>query len=175
MEKARSSRLSSILYPFFCAKLFSARSVSAMITTATDRLIVMASFIGITVRSGKCHTGSPGFTLLNVCTPHASSGRNFVISAPAAIRMTANGIFGHNFLVSKRMARDISPSTSDTRLISGSVCTMCSASSGNSPVPAVPPSSFGSCIRIMVVQIPVIKPPITGAEIKFTSLPAFIR
>ena len=29
-----------IRYPFFCAKLFSARSVSAIITTATDKLIV---------------------------------------------------------------------------------------------------------------------------------------
>lgn len=43
MENAKSSVLSSILYPFFCAKLFSARSVSAMMTTATERLKTITS------------------------------------------------------------------------------------------------------------------------------------
>ena len=48
---------------------------------------------------------------------------------------------------------------------SSAVFSICSKSSNNSPVPAVPPISFGTCIKMIVEQIPVINPPITGAEI----------
>ena len=33
------------------------------------------------------------------------------------------------------------------------------------PDPALPPNNLGTCIRMIVVQIPLINPPITGAEI----------
>ena len=50
-------------------------------------------------------------------------------------------------------------------LICRTALIICSASSKNSPVPALPPISFGTCIIIIVVQIPVINPPITGSDI----------
>ena len=89
----------------------------------------------------------------------------FVIRAPAAIKSTAIGNFGMTFFAVNTITSAATPSARDGRLISPTVSAICSASSKNSPVPAVPPRSFGTCIRMMVVQMPVIKPPITGAEI----------
>ena len=135
-----------------------------MMTTATDRLIVTASFMGITVRSGKLHAGSPGSTAASVWIPQSRTGRTRVITAPAAISTTAIGNFGMNFLDSNRITSAETLSATDGRLMDAASFAICSASSRNSPVPAVPPISFGSCIKMIVVQIPVIKPPITGAE-----------
>ena len=69
------------------------------------------------------------------------------------------------FFITRRMTRETRPKISEGKLICPNVAQICSASSGNSPVPAVPPINLGTCMRIIVVQIPVIKPPITGAEI----------
>ena len=46
------------------------------------------------------------------------------------------------------------------------------ASSGSSPVPAVPPRSFGACMRMMVQQMPLMNPPMTGVEMKLSTFPA---
>ena len=136
-----------------------------MMTTATDRLIVTASLTGTAVKSGRLQTGSPGSTASSVLMPQARRGRYFVIRAPAAIKSTAIGNFGMTFFAVNTITSAATPSARDGRLISPTVSAICSASSKNSPVPAVPPRSFGICIRMMVVQMPVIKPPITGAEI----------
>ena len=152
-------------YPFFCAKLFSARSVSAMITTATDKLIVTTSSIGTNVRSGKLHRGSPGDTASNVLIPHSFIGKICVKTAPAAIITTAIGNFGIIFFAASKMTSEKIPKINDGRLICSAVFSICSRSSNNSPVPAVPPISFGTCIKMIVEQIPVMNPPITGAEI----------
>jgi len=85
--------------------------------------------------------------------------------APAIIKRTAIGNFGISFLHTSNSTRAASPSTTDCQLISLAVFIICSASSKNSPVPADPPISFGTCISIIVVQIPVMNPPITGADI----------
>ena len=45
-------------------------------------------------------------------------------------------------------------------------------SSAISPLPLVPPSIFGICINMIVVDIPLIKPPITGVDMYVTSFPA---
>ena len=51
---------------------------------------------------------------------------------------------------------------------------MCSASSMISPDPAELPISFGICMKIIVKEIPLMNPPITGVDIKFTIRSAFI-
>ena len=144
-------------------------------TTATDRLVMIASFGAIAEKSCMLHSGMPGSTAASVCTPHSLTGKNRVINAPAAINATAIGNLGINFFETRRMKSAVSPITSEGRLIAFTVSAMCSASSKSSPTPAVPPISLGTCIRIIVVQIPVINPPMTGAEIKLTSFPAFIK
>ena len=93
------------------------------------------------------------------------TGRYLVITAPASIKRTANGTLGQIFLAASKIPRDANPKRSEGTLISESVFAICYTNSGNSPVPAVPPISFGNCIRMIVVQIPVINPPITGADI----------
>ena len=143
-------------------------------TTATDRLVMIASFGAIAEKSGMLHSGMPGSTAASVCTPHSLTGRKRVISAPAAISATAIGNFGITFFDTRRIKSAVSPITREGRLIVFKVSAMCSASSKSSPTPAVPPISFGTCISMIVVQIPVINPPITGAEIKLTSFRAFI-
>lgn len=87
------------LVTIFCAKLFSASKVSAIMTTATDRLVMIASFGAIAEKSGMLHSGMPGSTAASVCTPHSLTGRKRVISAPAAISATAIGNFGITFLI----------------------------------------------------------------------------
>ena len=165
MEKARISRLSSIRYPFFCAKLFSARSVSAIITTATERLIVITSTKGIVERCGTLQRGSPGSTADNVAIPHCCICVFLKRNAPAAIKTTAIGNLGITFFATNKMISAATPIPRDARFTSGSASHKCRSNSGNSPIPAEPPNNFGSCIKIIVVQIPVINPPITGAEI----------
>ena len=87
------------------------------------------------------------------------------MTAPAAIITTAIGNFGIIFLAPNKITSETIPKISDGRLICSTVFSICSKSSNNSPVPAVPPISFGTCIKMIVEQIPVINPPITGAEI----------
>ena len=135
-----------------------------MITTATDRLIATASFNDTAVNDGTLHLGIPVSTASNVFTPHCSTGKNFVITAPAAINKTAIGNLGTTRLAIRRIANAIRPSTMDGTLIVDTVPAICSINSGNSPTPAVPPISFGICIKIIVVQIPVMNPPMTGAD-----------
>ena len=132
-------------------------------TTATERLIVTTSFIGSMRISGITNCGSPGSTADSVWIPHSLTGKNFVITAPAAIKSTAIGNFGITFFDTRSIRREMPPKIRDGRFTF--VCPICSASSMSSPTPAVPPINFGTCIRIIVVQIPVINPPITGAEI----------
>ncbi len=134
-------------------------------TIATDRLIVTASLTGITEMSGRAKGISPGSTAESVTTPQSFSGRNFVMHAPAAINSTAIGNFGISFLERSSINSAASPSKRDGRFSFSRLSPICMASSKNSPTPALPPKSFGTCIRMIVVQIPVIKPPITGAEI----------
>ena len=45
-------------------------------------------------------------------------------------------------------------------------------SSNSSPVEAVPPKIFGACIRMISQPMPLIKPPITGVEMKLVKRPA---
>ena len=134
-------------------------------TTATDKLIVITSRIGTTVKSGIFHFGSPVSTASKVLIPHAVIGRMFVRTAPNTINTTAIGNFGTSFFATSKITRETLPSTSDGILICRTALIICSASSKNSPVPALPPISFGTCIKIIVVQIPVINPPITGSDI----------
>ncbi len=156
--------MSFILYPFFCAKLFSARSVSARITTDTDKLTIITSLNGNTEKSGKVHCGSPVFTLSRVFIPYSLIGKKYVITAPTPISTTAIGNFGTIFLDTDNIINARTPRITDGIFILCIVSAICSASSKNSPVPAEPPSNFGSCINIIVVHIPVMKPPITGAD-----------
>ena len=135
-----------------------------MITTATERLTVMTWFNGSSARSGIFHCGRPGFTASNVLIPHSSIGRTTVSTAPAAIRTTTIGNFGATFFTVSKIASEMSPSISEGKLIRPAVSWICSKSSGSSPVPAVPPSNLGTCIRMIVIQIPLMNPPITGAE-----------
>ena len=41
---------------------------------------------------------------------------------------------------------------------------MCEISSMISPEPLPPPRILGICMKIMVVEIPLMKPPITGVD-----------
>ena len=135
-----------------------------MITTATDKLMVMASTKGTAERSGRLHSGIPGSTADKVAIPQVCKGRYLDSKTPSAIKTTAIGNFGMIFLDSKRIHSAKSPKSRDGTFNPGRLSHKCKSNSGNSPVPALPPKSFGACIRMIVVQIPVIKPPMTGAE-----------
>ena len=111
------------------------------------------------------HFGSPGSTALRVFIPQSLIGIFNVIIVPANISTTAIGNFGINFFETNNITRAITPIITDGIFACFKVSYICSASSKNSPVPELPPIIFGICINIIVVHIPVINPPITGAEI----------
>ena len=134
-------------------------------TTATDRLMTIISVTFTAEKSGIHQSGIPGSTVESVGTFHSFTGPKYVKSAPAAMSTTAIGNFGMIFLLIRSIASAIAPISSAAVFICFKVSHMCSASSKSSPVPAVPPISFGTCMSIIVVHIPVIKPPITGADI----------
>ena len=52
---------------------------------------------------------------------------------------------------------------------------MWDSSANSSPVPAVPPNSFGTCMNIMVSPTPEMNPPITGVEMYLTIRPSLSR
>ena len=56
------------------------------------------------------------------------------------------------------------PSTADNRLKYCSWFKIWAIRTKSSPVPAKPPNSFATCIKIIVQPIPEINPPITGVE-----------
>ena len=157
------------------AKLFSASSVSAMMTMATDRLIPNP-FTGVSkVKSGRCSPGSPDTTGDRQGTPRPARSNRAEPAAPAAMMRMAMGNLGRNRLDSSRMVRAAAPSSRDSQWMDWLAVWICSNSSSSSPVPAACPMSLGTCMRMMVQQMPLIKPPITGAEMKLSTFPAFSR
>ena len=173
--QARISWRSSSSYPFLDAKLFSDKSVSAMITTATISALPTAWVRLIPVKSGKISRGSPGWTACRRTTPYWFTWKTIVERTPAIIITIAIGNFGISFLDTIKITSAPIPIPKDNQFIFVIAWKMCSASSMNSPVPAGLPISFGICIIIIVTAIPLINPPITGVEIKSTILSACKR
>ena len=93
--------------------------------------------------------------------------------APAAITKMGMGNLGMNRVAARMITREHTPRRRETELISRAVSRICPRSSGASPASAFPPISLGICIRMISTPIPLINPPITGEEMKFTILPAF--
>ena len=155
------------------AKLLSASSVSAMMTTATGRLLPSPSVRLTALQSGRCSAGSPGSTAPRHATPCPGRSNSTVASAPSPITTMAMGNLGLSRLAASRITSAAAPSPRDR----GWTCTpaRCRTSSGSSPVPAVPPMSLGSCIRMMVQQIPLINPPITEVDTNRSTRPARSR
>ena len=57
------------------------------------------------------------------------------------------------FFAANKMTNDRIPKINDGRLICSAVFSICSNSSNNSPVPAVPPINFGTCIKMDIVSM----------------------
>ena len=106
----------------------------------------------------------PGSTAERVGTPHSFTGPKYVKSAPVTMSTTAIGNFGTSLLLTTKMASATIPMTSAAAFMWCKASHICSDSSKSSPVPAAEPMSFGTCISMIVVHMPVINPPITGAD-----------
>ncbi len=152
--------------------MFSASNVCAIMTTATERLAPIASVKWTANRLGNENRGSPVSTAERQTMPKRSIGAKYEKRAPKAIMTTAIGNLGQMRFAVSTTASVMIPRIKEGRLNTGSSLIICSRSSNSSPVPAVPPKSFGTCMRITVQHTPEIKPPITGFDIKLTSFPA---
>ena len=86
--------------------------------------------------------------------------------------MMAIGNLGIYFFARIRITSAPAPMANDSQFIYGREFQICFASSRNSPRPAGLPISFGTCIKMIVTAMPLIKPPMTGVEIKSTILSA---
>ena len=86
-------------------------------------------------------------------------------NAPTSIIITDIGNFFDIFLLISTTATVPTPIMSESRLKLPSCEIMWLTSSNTSPVPAVPPKSFATCISMIVHPIPDINPPSTGFDI----------
>ena len=143
-----------------------------MMTTATGSVEPSACAGESRRRSGRRSGGSPGSTAASVATPRVGRSSATEQTAPSAIIAMAIGNFGNSRLPASRIPSAASPSASDSQWISPQAAMRCRVSSGSSPVPAVPPRSFGVCMRMMVQQMPLMNPPMTGVEMKLSTFPA---
>ena len=141
-----------------------ASSVSARITAATGSVATSALVNGSAVRSGSTSFGNPRGTAASSATPHASSGANAPSSPPSTIITSTHGTFGHLRGASSRIASVAKPSAAVGRLTVFAASKICPSSSNSSPVPVPEPSSFGTCMRMISQQTPLMNPPMTGSE-----------
>ena len=86
---------------------------------------------------------------------------------------TAIGNFGANFLTTTIATKEDTPRITETMLIFSHALMIWRISSTNSPEPELLPKIFGICMRMIVTAIPLMKPPMTGVEIKSTIFPAW--
>ena len=85
-------------------------------------------------------------------------------SPPSTIITSTHGTFGHLRGASSRIASVAKPSAAVGRLTAFAASKICSSSSNSSPVPVPEPSSFGTCMRMISQQTPLMNPPMTGSE-----------
>lgn len=135
-----------------------------MTTTATVRLVPAALPISRPETEGRDRAGKPGSTAASILTPIPCSPNASSRPTPAAIMATAMGNFGTSLWDRRRITRAPAPSITDRMLTCSKASQICKRSSRSSPEPEPLPRIFGICIRIMVKEIPVINPPITGVE-----------
>ena len=141
-----------------------ASSVSARITAATGSVATRASVNGSAVRSGSTGFGNPRGTAASSATPRSASGANAPSSPPSTIITSTHGTFGHLRGASSRITSVAKPSAAVGRLMVFAASKICPSSSNSSPVPVPEPSSFGTCMRMISQQTPLMNPPMTGSE-----------
>ena len=141
-----------------------ASSVSARITAATGSVATSALVNGSAARSGSTGFGNPRGTAASSATPRSASGANAPSSPPSTIITSTHGTFGHLRGASSRIASVAKPSAAVGRLTVFAASKICPSSSNSSPVPVPAPSSFGTCMRMISQQTPLMNPPMTGSE-----------
>lgn len=124
-------------------------------------------------RSGGGGGGSPGSTAASVATPQRGQ-----VERHGADRAERHNRDGHRELRKQPLTgeqnskrRQPQRKRQPVDLPAGGD-EMPASAPGSSPVPAVPPRSFGVCMRMMVQQMPLMNPPMTGVEMKLSTFPA---
>ena len=133
-------------------------------TAATGSVATSALVNGSAVRSGSTTFGRPRGTAASSATPQSSSGANAPSSPPATIITSTHGTFGHLRGAMSRIASVPKPSAAVGQLMTFATSKTCPSSSNSSPVPVAEPSNFGTCMRMISQQTPLMNPPMTGSE-----------
>ena len=146
--------------------MFVASKVCAIITSAhvSPRTTISDVLSRSNVTSGIESLGNPASTCGRCFTPNLSICKNAVAIAPSTISTTDIGNFGIYFLQTRIITTVPNPRTADNTLKYFNWSVICRMSSISSPVPAAPPNSLGTCISIIVIPIPLMKPPMTGVD-----------
>ena len=133
-------------------------------TAATGSVATSAWVNGSAERSGSTTFGRPRGTAASSATPQSASGANAPSSPPATIITSTHGTFGHLRGAMSKIASVPKPSAAVGQLMTFAASKTCPSSSKSSPVPVPEPSSFGTCMRMISQQTPLMNPPMTGSE-----------